>query len=180
MLLTYADVQIERLASWSGGPVDLLAWVTRNLLEWSVWCRFVSGGAINMDKLLDDAKADLIDMVRFIPDVVQIHFSAHEKNPVETATLDRLAESTSTVLASFKDDEGRLPKRVRLSDLRNEVTEDFVFKLCSKLLHPTSVSLLLLPKETGPQLETRRLNLLNVALFYASVGLEVLSAMPAC
>jgi len=53
-----------------------------------------------------------------------------------------------------------------------------VFKMCSKLVHPTSVSILRLPNETESQLETRRVHLRSVALYYANVGLDALLAVP--
>src|ERR1035438_6907722 len=42
MLIQYADLQVTRVALWAEGPVDLLAYMTRNFLEWSLWCKFVS------------------------------------------------------------------------------------------------------------------------------------------
>ena len=64
-----------------------------------------------------------------------------------------------------------------MSGFRNEI-EEFVFKMCSKLLHPTSVSILLLPNSTEAELETKRVHFRSVALHYAKIGLDALLAMP--
>src|ERR1700693_4023188 len=67
MLIQYADLQITRVALWSDGPVDLLAYVTRNLLEWSLWCKVVSETPKNIGALMNDSQADLVDLLKFNP-----------------------------------------------------------------------------------------------------------------
>jgi hypothetical protein len=54
MLLQYADLQITRVALWSDGPVDLLASVTRNLLEWCLWCKVVRESPKGIEELIND------------------------------------------------------------------------------------------------------------------------------
>jgi hypothetical protein len=90
--------------------------------------------------------------------------------------LAQAQDATLTLLKTFEDEWGR-PKRVQLGEFRNEL-EDFVFKMCSKLVHPTSFSILLLPTFSEAQLETRRAHFLSLALYYAKVGLDALLAVP--
>lgn len=40
-LRSYLDLQLQRLHDWAEGPVDLLALVTRNLLELVFWVEYV-------------------------------------------------------------------------------------------------------------------------------------------
>ena len=183
MLIQYADLQITRVALWSDGPVDLLAYVTRNLLEWSLWCEYLSEAPTNIDALLDkEAGVDVMDMLRLNPALNQaLHARVfppdNTKGPVYKAALERAQNANITLLKTLEAEYGQRPKRVQLSDFRNEI-EDFVFKMCSKLVHPTSLSILLLPNYTEAHLETTVFNLRSVALFYAKVGLDALLAMP--
>jgi hypothetical protein len=66
VLIQYAELQITRVALWSDGPVDLLAYVTRNFLEWSLWCTYLSEAPTNIDTPLKIG-ADTMDMIKFNP-----------------------------------------------------------------------------------------------------------------
>jgi hypothetical protein len=181
ILIRYADLQVARVALWLEGPVDLLAYVTRNLLEWSLWCRLAGAAPNNIDVLINDCKADVVDVIRFNPmfDPVLYSsvFSIRANTVPQTAALERLWEATSNLLQVFEDDNGRLPKTTQLAKLRNE-HEDWVFKECSKLLHPTAMSMLMLPNATEASLEQRRVFFRSVALHFADVGLDALLAIP--
>jgi hypothetical protein len=96
-----------------------------------------------------------------------------ERGPVYTGALEKAQDAAANVLKAFENDAGRLPKRVQLSEFRNEI-DDYVFKLCSKLLHPTALSILVWPNVTDAQLETNRVHLRTLALYYADVGLDAL------
>jgi hypothetical protein len=177
MLIQYADLQITRVALWSDGPVDLLAYVTRNLLEWSLWCKIVSETPETIGKLMNDSQADLVDVLKFSrdPDFYSAALGTHEiMGPVSAAVLERFQDATAKVFEAFETEPDGLPTRQKLS---RDKLENFVFKICSKLLHPSSLSILVLPNEAESQLESRRVHLRSVALFYAKVGLDALSAI---
>ena len=182
MLIRYSDLQVTRIALWADGPVDLLASATRNLLEWSLWCKAISEGTEERDILTDDFEADVFEMMRVNPvvnsEVYESVFPAQEeRGPGFTAAIKQFQNTASEVLKAFGDENGRLPKRVQLSALRNPI-DNFVFKMCSKLVHPTSVSIRMLPNETQEQLETKCMYLRSVALFYATGGLNLLVSGP--
>jgi len=182
MLIRYADLQATRVALWLDGPVDLLVYVTRNFLEWSLWCKFVGAAPENIEALMNDSKADVVDLIKlnpmFSPALYSSLFSVHENTVTQTVALERLWETTSQLLQSFEDDEGRLPKTTQLAKLRNE-HDNWVFKECSKLLHPTAMSMLMLPNATEADLEQRRVFFRSVALHFANLGLDALLAMQA-
>jgi hypothetical protein len=182
MLIQYADLQITRVALWSDGPVDLLAYVTRSFLEWSLWCKYLSEAPTNIDTLLKtEVGVDTMDMIKSNPALnptlnARIFPPDDTKGPIYKAALARAQDATLTLLKTFEDEWGR-PKMVQLGELRNE-PEDFVFKMCSKLIHPTSFSILLLPNFTEAQLEMHRVHFLSLALYYAKIGLDALLAVP--
>jgi hypothetical protein len=183
MLIQYADLQITRIALWSDGPVDLLAYVTRTILEWSKWCKYVSEAPTNIDTLRGkESWLDLMDMVKFNP-VFNATLYARAFPPDDTmgpvfkASLERAQDATSTLLKTSEAEYGQRQKKVPLREFRNEI-EDYVFMFCSKLLHPTSLSILLFPNVTEAQLETHRVNFRSIALFYAKAGLDALLAVP--
>ena len=154
----------------------MLAYVTRNFLEWSLWCRFVSEAPKNMETFLtNDFGADVVDLIKFNPVLNPVLyskvFSANEKRgPVYAAALDRAWDANFKVLKAFENDSGRPPKKLQLG---------FVFKLCSKLLHPTPMSILVLPNETESHLHTQRVHLRSAALYYANVGLDAIASVSA-
>ena len=183
MLIQYADLQITRVALWSDGPIDLLAYVTRNFLEWSLWCKYFSEAPTNIDTLLkNESGVDAMDMIRLNPALNPILHARvfppdDTKGPVYKAALERAQDATSTLLKTFEAEYGQRPKRVQLGEFRNEM-EEYVFKICSKLLHPTSVSILLFPNATEAQLETHRVHFRSLALYYAKAGLDALLSLP--
>jgi hypothetical protein len=181
LLILYADLHVARVALWSDGPVDLLAYVTRNLLEWSLWCKVVCAAPENIETLMNDAKADVVDLIKrnpmYDPVLYSNVLSTRENTVTQTAALERLWKTTSQLLKSFEDNDGRLPKTTQLGKMRNEY-EDWVFKECSKLLHPTAISILVLPNATEVDLEQRRVFFRSVALYFATGGLDALLAMP--
>jgi hypothetical protein len=183
MLIQYADLQITRVALWSDGAIDLLAYVTRNLLEWSLWCKYLNEAPTNIDTLLkNEAGVDAMDMFRLNPALNPILHARvfppdDTKGPVYKVALERAQDATSTLLKTFEAEHGQRPKRVPLGEFRNEI-EDYVFKICSKLLHPTSVSILLFPNATEAQLEIHRVHFRSLALYYAKAGLDALLSLP--
>ena len=176
-LLNYARLQITRVTQWSDGPADLLAGTTRNLLEWSLWCQFIVEDPKNLDVLTKDARADLVDLISINPALDEVlyreSFSSQELSAERTEALMKTRASIDTVLKAFENDVGRLPKRLRLDGLRNRL-DDYVFKACSKEIHPTATSLLMTPRMTNAETEARLTNFRTLALHYANLGLNAL------
>ena len=127
-----------------------------------------------MEALTSDSVADLIDFIRPILTLDSLDPTFLSTNGIRV-TFEQLRKSTAALLKELTNADGRLPKPLRLGEFRNKA-EDIVFKSCSKLLHPTSVSILMLPDETEAQLEARRVYLRSVALYYANTGLDALLA----
>ena len=49
-LLTYIDVQLGRILARKPVPIDLMALVTRNLIEVALWCEFITKNNENMQR----------------------------------------------------------------------------------------------------------------------------------
>ncbi len=119
----------------------------------------------------------MIDLIKVNPALnPDLDLATDRRGPVCTAALEKVRDSAANLLKALETEDGRLPKRVQLSKFRR-VPEDLVFKICSKLVHPTSVSILTLPNETESQLEARRVHFRSLSLFYAKAGLDALLAV---
>ncbi len=63
-LRSYLDLQLQRLHDWAEGPVDLLALVTRDLLELLFWVEYVLETEENAKRFLDEHRIDLAELVK--------------------------------------------------------------------------------------------------------------------
>src|ERR1700755_778430 len=61
---SYFDLQMERLYDWAEGPVDLLALVTRSLLELLFWVEYVLAAKQNAERFFEESRIDLAELVR--------------------------------------------------------------------------------------------------------------------
>ena len=63
-LRSYLDLQLHRLHDWAEGPVDLLALVTRDLLELLFWVEYVLETEENAKRFLEEHRIDLAELVK--------------------------------------------------------------------------------------------------------------------
>jgi hypothetical protein len=119
-LRSYLDVQLERLHDWAEGPVDLLALVTRSLLELLFWVEYVLENKQNAERFLEEHRIDLAELVKKA-------ISAFEVEAKEM--FDESPEGLAALLAV---------KGKRIDGSKRGALDAYTFKLCSKYIHPSS------------------------------------------
>lgn len=117
---SYFDLQMERLYDWAEGPVDLLALVTRSLLELLFWVEYVLTAKQNAERFFEESRIDLAELVRKA-------ISAFE------AEANNIFDETPEGLASLLAINGKRVDGSKRGDL-----DAYTFKLCSKYIHPSS------------------------------------------
>jgi hypothetical protein len=113
-ILRYLDLQLARAVRWVDDEADLMAGVTRSLIELRFWADFVSESPENGTRFLNEASIDSRELFERLEKII----------PTEMPKLDILLV------------EGR---RVDVKPSGDE--ESFIWKLSSKLIHPTSLVL---------------------------------------
>jgi hypothetical protein len=132
-ILRYLDILLARAIEWSDKPADLMAIVLRSQIDLRAWAEFVSTGPEAAAKFLHEVNIDLREL--------------NEK-------MDRAYPG---VIQPMPEIQGK-----RQSFQRNDDMEEYYYKLCSKLIHP-SAFLLLHPDES-----------IQSALFKERIAVEVL------
>jgi hypothetical protein len=119
-LFKYIELQLSRLiAHVDSGPMDLVALATRNLIEISLLAHFVTRSKENMKQFTDEVALDFYEM-----------FKVLDKSDGEHDYAEIEARASRVGLT------GR--KRIKLS---RRAEDESWFKLCSKYIHPSSLSL---------------------------------------
>jgi hypothetical protein len=116
----YLDLQLDRLYDWAEGPVDLLALVTRSLLELLFWTEYVLAAKQNAQRFLEEQRIDLAELVRKA-------ISAFETEA--KGMFDENPEGLAALLTA---------KGKRVETSRRGELDAYTFKLCSKYIHPSS------------------------------------------
>jgi hypothetical protein len=112
-ILRYLDRQLARAIRWADGEADLMAIVLRSQIELRSWAEFVSTGPAEAARFLNEVNIDIQEL--------------HLK-------MDKAFPGAMQPLPS-----GIAGKRVDLK--RDGDSEEYDFKLCSKLIHPTALML---------------------------------------
>lgn len=112
-ILRYLDRQLGRAVNWAEDDADLMAIVVRSQIELRFWADFVSKGPTEAAQFLNEANID----------ARQLHEKLTKAYPSEVRPL-----SVS------------IPGKL-ISPTRISADEEVVHKLCSKLIHPTSLVL---------------------------------------
>jgi hypothetical protein len=117
-ILRYLDLQLTRAVRWAEDDADLMANVMRNIVELLSWADFVTESMDNATRFLRETDIDSKELLqRFIKIV-----------PLGTVP-ETLSDLTDEITA----------KRVSLK--RSDDEEEFIWKLSSKLIHPSSLVL---------------------------------------
>lgn len=113
----YLDVQLERAHEWADRDADLIAIVLRCLIELSEWAIHISEDSQNAEQFLEEARIDVKELLQFGP---------FTSDPEIAAGIREAIDSVKGTRVIFK---GREP-------------HDRLFhKVCSKMIHPSSVSI---------------------------------------
>ena len=142
------------------GNNPLLAWACRNLLELTIFLKFVLLSGDNARRFGDDWLVDGAELVRALRDL-ELHYDPKASGVVLDDALDQLQRqmTVENVTASKHLEVRKLAEIVGLK-------EDYasVNRVCSKLVHPTSWSVLAMNKGTNSFPDARDL------LFLYGVG----------
>ena len=160
-LLTAAHGELLSLREALAMPLPMLAWSTRNLLELLIWTKYVLDSKDKAERFAKDWLLDAIDILAALRDW---HISTGGK-PEELS-------STVTILHGLEEQRiewgitgerflrvGRIARELGFSE-----EYDFCFPICSKLIHPTSWSVLSMEKKLDER--AMRLVMLFRAVYY--------------
>jgi hypothetical protein len=112
-ILRYLDLQLSRAVRWIEDEADLMALVVRSQIDLRSWAEVVSRGPAEATQFLHEANIDIREM----------HERIDKAFPGEIPPLPGPIEG----------------KRIQLKRSGDE--EEVIFKLCSKLIHPTAIVL---------------------------------------
>jgi hypothetical protein len=118
LLRSYLDLQLERLNKWADGPVDLLALVTRDLLELLFWVEYVLEAEEHAQRFLREHRIDLAELVK------------KAISAFETQAGEMFNESPSGLTQLLAE------KGKRVGATGRSALDAYTFKLCSKYIHP--------------------------------------------
>ncbi|MHB8406418.1 MAG: hypothetical protein ACYDCJ_13455 [Gammaproteobacteria bacterium] len=137
-ILRYLDLQLSRAIRWAEDEADLMAVVLRSQIDLRFWAEFVSTGPKEAAAFLHEVNIDIQELRL----KMEKTFPGGALKPVPTQVAG---------------------KRIELKRSGDE--EEYDFKLCSKLIHPTALVL------THPELtiinQANREYLAVEVLFYA-------------
>lgn len=136
-ILRYLDLQLSRAIRWAEDEADLMAVVLRSQIELRSWAKFVSTGPKEAAAFLNEVNIDIQDLYL----------------KMDMAFPGALQPLPAQVIG----------KRIELE--RSGDKEKYDFKLCSKLIHPTALTLIHPETTTGNQANKEYLAV--EVLFYA-------------
>jgi hypothetical protein len=110
-ILKHLDIQLGRAVRWIEEDADLMAAVMRNLIELKFWAHFVSDSPARATQFISEAEIDARELFDKLEKVV----------PAGTYQLDNMLAKGKRVIVEPSDAE-----------------EALLWKMCSKLIHPSS------------------------------------------
>jgi hypothetical protein len=112
-ILRYLDLQLSRAIAWAAREADLMAIVLRSQIELWAWAKFVAKGVTEAQQFLDET----------IIDAQELNDKMNRAFPGRIQPLPAVNFGNRISLKRANDD------------------EEYDFKLCSKLIHPSSLML---------------------------------------
>ena len=110
-ILKYLDIQLSRAARWIEEDADLVAGVMRSLIELKFWARFISASPEKATQFLNEASIDTRELFERLEKLV----------PPDTYQLEM-----------------PLIQGRRVTPEPSGAQESLIWKMCSKLIHPSS------------------------------------------
>ena len=110
-ILKYLDLQLSRAVRWIEEDADLMAGVMRSLIELKFWAHFISGNPEKATQFLNEASIDARELYERLEKLV----------PPDALQLEM-----------------PLIKGNRVTVAPSGTQESLIWKMCSKLVHPTS------------------------------------------
>ena len=112
-ILRYLDRQLARAIKWIEDEADLIAMVLRSQIELRFWTEYISTGPEETEKFLNEVNIDIQDL--------------HAK-------MDKAYPGALEAMPA-------MPKGKRIDLTRLDDNEEYSFKLCSKLIHATALTI---------------------------------------
>ena len=112
-ILRYLDLQLARSVGWVDKEADLMALVMRNLIELKFWAKFVSESEEKATQFVNESNIDLREVAERLKRLM----------PVDAETMPHLPPHSDG-------------KRVDVR--RSGDQEELIWKMASKLIHPSS------------------------------------------
>lgn len=112
-VLKYVDLQLSRASRWINQESNLMALVLRSLIETRFWADFISQGNDKAKHFLDESNADSKEIYEHLLKTFPGETEFYNFQPAV--------------------------KRVRTTRIDDK--EEFLYKICSKFIHPTSLVL---------------------------------------
>jgi hypothetical protein len=112
-ILRYLDRQLARAITWIDDDADLIAMVLRSQIELRFWTEYISTGSAETEKFLNEVNIDIQDL--------------HAK-------MDKAYPGALEAMPP-------MPKGKRIDLTRVDDNEEYSFKLCSKLIHATALTI---------------------------------------
>ena len=110
-ILKYLDIQLGRAVRWIEEDADLMAGVMRSLIELKFWAKFVSESPAKATQFLSEPTIDARELFDRLEKMV----------PPDTYKLETLP-----------------PQGKRVNVEPSGARESLIWKMCSKLIHPSS------------------------------------------
>ena len=110
-ILKYLDLQLSRAVRWIEEDADLIAGVMRSLIELKFWAHFISASSEKATQFLNETSIDARELYEHLEKLV----------PPDTYQLE-------TPLIEGK----------RVTVAPSGAQESLIWKMCSKLIHPSS------------------------------------------
>ena len=169
-----ARINYDHLKRAAGANYEYLGWCCRNLVELLIWELYVTSSKDNARRLFEDYVIDTEHLAKNLGNLLQIF--ATEPNAELDKNLELLAKQESilreeraqcSLAADSKYlDVGKIAKELGMGAAFASMN-----RILSKLVHPTSLSLLLiLPPDPDAQLRTF---MFRMGLIAAKDGLDV-------
>jgi hypothetical protein len=110
-ILRYLDLQLSRAVRWIEDEADLMAGIMRSLIELKFWARFISESPEKATQFLHEASIDARELFERLEKLV----------PPDTYQLEMPPTQAKRVVVA-----------------PSGAQESFIWKMCSKLIHPSS------------------------------------------
>jgi hypothetical protein len=123
-LLSYLHHELTNLVKWKAESCDVIAWVSRNILEARLWTTYVLDKPSNFDRFLHEQEVDLREVYERLGD--------WERNvAAEESDFSAMAKSISERHAELRRPRNRVKLALRPGDVP-------MYKHLSKYVHATS------------------------------------------
>ena len=158
-LMQYLLAQFTKFGKFLDEDVDMLAVFVRNILELSLWCKYIKSDSNGANVLLHEYITDIWELSK-------VTGANHEPRAKAMVAPFENVDDYFKAIQTIKSLSSR-----HTAMTRDDLSEDVTFKYCSKLVHPTSFSLVHLPSSPPEAIEAIRNMLRSLCWHYTIVAI---------